>query len=101
AGLMFAPNDRTRVYLSAGRGFETPTFNELSYRADGGAGLAFDLRPAISDNLELGFKWRRSGGGLLEAALFRADTDNELAVARNVGGRSSFSNVGSARREGV
>ena len=101
AGLMFAPGDNTRIHLSAGRGFETPTFNELSYRADGGAGLAFDLQPAISDNLELGYKWRRPGSGLLEAALFRADTDDELAVARNVGGRSSYRNVGSARRQGL
>src|SRR5690606_3158976 len=101
AGLMFAPSGNARVYLSAGRGFETPTFNELSYRADGGTGLAFDLQPAISDNLELGYKWRRPGSGLLEAALFRADTDDELAVARNVGGRSSYRNVGSARRQGL
>ncbi|KPN16926.1 ligand-gated channel [Xanthomonas sp. Mitacek01] len=100
-GLTFAPGDDLRVYLSAGRGFETPTFNEISYRADGGAGLALDLAPAISDNLELGTKWRARSGATLHAALFRADTDDELAVARNVGGRSSFQNVGRARRQGA
>ena len=99
-GLSFAPDTNWRVYLSSGRGFETPTFNELGYRADGAAGLAFNLQPAISRNVELGTKWRSDGGVLIEAALFRADTDDELAVARNVGGRSSFRNVGSARREG-
>jgi iron complex outermembrane receptor protein len=83
-----------------GRGFETPTFNELGYRADGGAGLAFDLRPAVSRNVELGMKWRATPSTGLQAALFRADTDDELAVARNVGGRSSFQNVGRARRQG-
>ncbi len=101
AGLMFAPREDWRVYLSAGRGFETPTFNELGYRADGAAGLALDLRPARSRNVEVGAKWRNERGVALEAALFRADTDDELAVARNVGGRSSFRNVGRARREGV
>lgn len=101
AGLVFAPNDDLRLYLSAGRGFETPTFNELGYRADGGAGLAFDLQPAVSRNIEFGTKWRGESGVTLEAALFRADTDDELAVARNVGGRSSFRNVGAARREGI
>lgn len=100
AGLAFSPNDDLRFYLSAGRGFETPTFNELGYRADGGAGLAFDLKPAVSRNLEFGGKWRNGDGASLEAALFRADTDDELAVARNVGGRSSYRNVGRARREG-
>ncbi len=101
AGLSFAPNADWRVYASAGRGFETPTFNELGYRADGGAGLAFDLAPATSRNLELGAKWRNGSGAQVEAALFRADTDDELAVARNVGGRSSYRNVGRTRREGA
>ena len=101
AGLTFAPRENLRVYVSAGRGFETPTFNEISYRADGGAGLAFDLQPAVSDNFELGVKWRGDSGAHLEAALFRADTDDEIAVARNVAGRSSYRNVGSARRQGV
>jgi iron complex outermembrane recepter protein len=100
AGLSFLPNDHLRFYLSAGRGFETPTFNELGYRADGGAGLAFGLQPAVSRNVELGGKWRGANGASLEAALFRADTHDELAVARNVGGRSSYRNVGDARREG-
>ena len=99
-GLMFKASEDLRWYVSAGRGFETPTFNELGYRADGGAGLAFDLRPATSRNLELGMKWRNNAGTRFEAAWFRADTDDELAVARNVGGRSSFQNVGSARRDG-
>ena len=101
AGLMFEPGEDVRFYVSAGRGFETPTFNELGYRADGGAGLAFDLQPAISRNVELGMKWRGQGDTHLQAALFRADTDDELAVARNVGGRSSFQNVGRARRQGL
>ncbi|TDR44139.1 iron complex outermembrane receptor protein [Tahibacter aquaticus] len=101
AGLLFAPAENWRVYASAGRGFETPTFNELSYRADGGAGLALDLQPSRSRTVEIGAKWRSCGGATLEAALFRADSDDELAVARNVGGRSSFRNAGRSRREGL
>ena len=101
AGVTFAPTDALRLYASVGRGFETPTFNEIGYRADGGAGLAFDLRPATSRNAELGMKWRGAGGARADLAVFRADTDDELAVARNVGGRSSFRNVGAARRQGA
>lgn len=101
AGVMFRASDELRLYLSAGRGFETPTFNELGYRADGGAGLAFDLAPAVSRNMELGMKWRNGDGAAWETALFRADTDDELAVARNVGGRSTYRNVGRARRQGL
>ncbi len=101
AGLMFSPTDELRLYASAGRGFETPTFNELSYRSDGGAGLALNLKPATSQNYELGAKWHPASGLTAEAAVFRAETDDELAVARNVGGRSSFQNVANARRQGA
>lgn len=101
AGISFAPDPSWRLFASAGRGFETPTFNELSYRADGGAGLAFGLAPATSDHAELGARWRPRPGVQLEAALFRADTANELAVARNAGGRSSYRNAGRTRRQGV
>jgi len=101
AGLSFAATDDLRLYVSAGRGFETPTFNEIGYRADGGAGLAFDLKPSISRNYELGAKWRAQSGAHAELALFRANTDDELAVATNLAGRSTYRNVGSARRQGV
>src|SRR5690606_37647603 len=84
-----------------GRGFETPTFAEISYRADGAAGLAFDLAAARSRSMELGATWQPLAQVSLEATLFRADSDDELAVARNSGGRSSFQNVASARRQGI
>src|SRR3546814_15613377 len=54
-----------------------------------------------SDLLEIGSKWRSHGGMQIEAALFRADTNNELGVASNIGGRRSYHNVGRARRQGV
>ena len=98
-GVMFAATNDWRVYASLGRGFETPTFNELGYRADGGAGLALDLRPAISRHAEVGSKWRH-GDTELDVAVFRADTDDELSVASNLGGRSTYRNVGRARRQG-
>ena len=100
AGLMYRPSDSLRLYVAAGQGFETPTFNELSYRADGQAGLALNLEPVRSDNYELGAKWHLPSGTQFEAALFRANTRDELAVARNSGGRSSYRNIDSARRQG-
>jgi iron complex outermembrane receptor protein len=100
SGLMFQPMDSLRVYASIGNGFETPTFNELSYRFDGAAGIAFYLRPATSDEYEVGAKWRPGGGVQVDVALFRADTTDDLAVARNAGGRSSFQNIPGSRRQG-
>jgi len=100
-GVMFKQSDALRLYASTGDGFETPTFNELGYRADGGSGLAFNLLPEQSHNYELGAKWRPAGGIELDASLFRSDTHNELVVARNSGGRSSYRNVDRSRREGA
>jgi iron complex outermembrane receptor protein len=99
-GVMYRPLDSLRLYASVGDGFETPTFNEISYRTDGAPGLAFDLDPARSDNFEVGAKWRASSGIEVDAALFRAATRDELVVARNTGGRSSFANVDRTRRQG-
>ena len=100
AGLMFKPVPALRLYVSAGQGFETPTLNEISYRANGQPGLALNLDPARSRNYELGMKWHPEGGLQFEAALFRASSRDELAVARNSGGRSSFQNIDQSRRQG-
>ncbi|MFS2224618.1 TonB-dependent receptor PqqU [Pantoea sp. B65] len=88
------------LYFSAGRGFETPTINELSYRSDGEAGLNTGLKPSTSDTFELGSK-TRVGNGLVTAALFQTNTDNELVVAESSGGRTSYINAGKTRRRGL
>lgn len=100
-GLQFRPRDDLRVYASYGKGFETPSYNELGYRSDGQAGLALDLKPSRSRNYELGAKWQATPGLELDAAAFRADTDDELAVATNVNGRATYRNAGNTRRQGV
>lgn len=100
-GLQFRPTDAMRLYASYGKGYETPSYNELGYRSDGNAGLAFNLQPARSRNLELGAKWQLSRALEFDAAAFRADTRDELAVATNENGRSTYQNVGAARRQGV
>jgi iron complex outermembrane recepter protein len=89
-----------RVYASAGRGFETPTFNEAAYRAGGQTGLNFDLKSATSRNYELGVKWRSGRGANATLAAFRSDTKNEIAPLTNSAGRSVFRNVGRTAREG-
>lgn len=100
-GLQFRPADDLRLYASYGKGFETPSYDELGYRSDGQAGLALDLKPARSRNEELGAKWQVTRGIEVDAAAFRADTHDELAVATNVNGRATYQNVGHTRRQGV
>ena len=101
AGVSFEVTPQWRLHAAVGRGFETPTFNELGYRADGQAGLALDLAAARSRNVEIGSKWHAQDGRQLEVTAFRADTDDELAVASNTGGRSTYRNIGRTRRQGA
>lgn len=100
-GVMYALNDRVHFYASAGRGFETPTLNELAYRSDGLSGLNFGLQPATSDNLELGVKTNLADVGELSAAVFATRTKNEIVTLTNLGGRSTYQNAGSTRRSGL
>ncbi|MEO7324862.1 MAG: TonB-dependent receptor [Dokdonella sp.] len=101
AGLLWRAASWANAYASYGKGFETPTFNELGYRADGGAGLAFGLTPSHSRNRELGLKLRPAQDIEANFAVFRADTRDELAVATNAGGRTTYQNIGKARRDGA
>lgn len=99
AGLLFEPSDWLDLYLNAGRGYETPSASELAYRPDGASGLNDALRPSRSDSLEAGLRLRRHGHAL-GLAVFDSDTRDELVVASNEGGRSTYRNAAETRRNG-
>lgn len=102
AALQWRASSELHTYLSLGRGFESPTLNELAYRPDGQAGFNTDLKAQKSRQVELGAKWRPAAAGLsLDAALFDARSDDEIGVATNRGGRSTFRNVGRTQRRGA
>jgi iron complex outermembrane recepter protein len=102
-GASFRVMPSLSLYASAGRGVETPTLNELSYRPPGSTpstGLNFALRPAKSDSVEIGAKWRGSGVAA-ELSLFDTKTKDEIVAISNSAGRSSFANAGRTSRRGV
>jgi iron complex outermembrane receptor protein len=99
ASLRYQATPDLALYGSFGRGFETPTLNELSYRANGANGLNFALQPSVNDSVELGAK-ARLAGGLLTAALFQTRTRDEIVTDTNVGGRATFQNAGRTKRNG-
>ncbi|MEO5735863.1 MAG: TonB-dependent receptor [Variovorax sp.] len=99
AALRYAATPDLNLYVTAGRGFETPTLNELSYRPGGLAGLNFALKPSVNESVEVGAK-ARLAGGLLTAAVFQTRTADEIVTDTNVGGRATFQNAGRTRREG-
>ena len=105
AGVTYAATPDLRYYVSAGKGFETPTFNEIAYRASGGTGLNFALKPSRSNNVEAGVKWRTPAGSATRvettAAVFHTATRDEIVTQTNLGGRSTFQNAGATRRQGL
>jgi iron complex outermembrane receptor protein len=102
AGLQWRARPDLNLYVSAGRGFESPTLNEVAYRPDGTSGFNSDLKAQSSKQIEVGAKWRSESARLgADLAIFRAETDDEIAVRTNTGGRSTFANVGRTLRQGV
>lgn len=102
AGVTYKATETLNLYASYGRGFETPTLNELSYRLpSAGSGLNFGLKPARSNHVEIGAKAFLGADVLATAAAFRVKTTDEIAVLRSSGGRSVFQNVGGTTRDGV
>ena len=99
-GLSWKLQPGLTLHASAGRGFESPTLNELAYRPDGNAGFNDALRPQSSQQIEVGARWNRADVNV-DATVFHARTDNEIGVLTNAGGRSSFQNVGRTRRQGA
>ncbi|MEJ2802161.1 TonB-dependent receptor [Comamonadaceae bacterium PP-2] len=100
ASLGYRATPDLNLYATAGRGFETPTFNEISYRTDSLPGLNFALQPALSNNYEVGAKLR-TGNGLATLALFQTDTRDEIVSAGSDNGRTSYENAGKTRRQGL
>ena len=102
AGVTFRATDAVNVYGSYGKGFETPTLNDLAYRSVDGSlpGLNLGLKPAHSDNYEAGIK---AGNAHVRAnlAVFYIKTVDELAVLQNSGGRTVNQNIGETTRRGL
>jgi iron complex outermembrane receptor protein len=101
-GAVFKVTDTFNIYANAGESFETPTFVEMAYNPDTTkAGLNLDLKPAKSRQYEVGAKAFVSDNTLLNLALFKIDTEDEIVVATSQGGRTTYRNVPSSERKGL
>lgn len=87
------------AYASYAKGFETPTFTEMAYPAQGGASM-FDLKPSKSDNYELGLKSLNTLGDF-NLATFYIETKDDIVAAESLGGRATFRNADKTLRKGI
>ncbi|OLU34413.1 TonB-dependent siderophore receptor [Pseudomonas sp. PA15(2017)] len=96
-GYAFTPD--LNGYISVGKGFETPSQAELAY-SQGNAGFNYGLEPSESTQYEVGLKARVAGDTRINAAIFQINTDDEIVVLENSGGRTSYQNASKTLRRG-
>ena len=60
-----------------------------------------DLKPATSTAYELGVKSEFARDQRLDVALFSIDTADEIVIDAATGGRTTFKNGGTTRRQGA
>jgi iron complex outermembrane receptor protein len=102
-GVTYGLTPSVNLYAAYGKGFQTPTLDQLAYRSTSGTqtGLNFGLSPSRSDDYEIGVKSFLGDWGRLTAAAFHIDTRDDLAIEANAAGRSVYQNVGRTHRDGV
>ena len=90
------------LYANYGEGFETPTFIEVAYAdAVTGSGPNLSLKPSTSRSFEVGTKAFLGDNTIANLAIFKTLTDDEIVVLNNVNGRSSYTNAGKTKRNGM
>lgn len=99
-GATWRAGDGLNVYATFGKGFETPTMNELAYRKDT-TGMNLGLQAAKSNNLEVGVKTILGKKTLFNVALFDVRTENEIVVDTSLYGRTYYRNGGRTERAGI
>lgn len=87
------------TYASYAQGFETPTFTEMAYPADGSS-RTFNLKAAESRTYEMGLKSANTLGDFT-VAVFHTTTQDDIVSAGNDNGRSTFRNADKTLREGI
>lgn len=101
-GVTYRLTPAVNLYANYGRGFETPTFIEMTYSDPGtGAGPNLGLSPSKSKNYEIGAKALIMDNTRANLALYRIDTDDEIATDIGNGATASFKNVGKTQRTGA
>lgn len=101
-GATFRVTPAVNVYANYGRGFETPTFIELTYLNSGtGTGPNLSLQPSKSKNYEIGLKAFVTDSARVNLAVFKVDTEKEVVTNEGNGATASFKNAGDTGRTGI
>lgn len=100
-GATFKVTPALNIYANYGKGFETPTFAEMTYTDTAGNGPNFGLMPSKSKNYEIGLKAFVADNTRVNLALFKVDTKNEMVVGGSQSGITWYKSVADTERKGL
>jgi iron complex outermembrane receptor protein len=102
AGATFKVTPNLNIYANYGRGFETPTFAEMTYSNTTGGGPNLSMVPSKAKNYEIGLKAFVTSNTRVNVALFKVDTTNEIVVtASNASIQNVYGSIANTERKGI
>jgi iron complex outermembrane receptor protein len=103
-GVSYHATDNLNLYANYGKGFETPTLAEMAYQSNGTTAVTGRFNPTLnassSQHYELGTKWVPNDKSRVDFALYQIDTTDEIVVAINSSGQTSYKNAPGTSRSG-
>ena len=99
-GVTYHANDSLNLYANYGKGFESPTLAEVAYKGAATPAFNTSINASKSKHYEIGAKWLPNATSRLDMTLFQIDSTDEIVVASNTGGNSTFKNAPGTKRTG-
>ena len=99
-GLTYHANDSLNLYANYGKGFESPTLAEVAYKGAATPTFNTNISASKSKHYEIGAKWLPNANSRVDMTLFQINATDEIVVASNTGGNSTFKNAPSTKRTG-
>ena len=100
-GLSYRASDTLNFFANIGRGFESPTLNEVAYDGTGVPAFNTSVHASSSQQFEIGAKWVPTAQSRLDFTAFQVDSRNEIVVASSSGGNSTYKNAPGTSRSGA
>jgi iron complex outermembrane receptor protein len=99
-GLTYHASENLNLFATYGKGFESPTLNEVAYSGAGIAGFNTGIRASSSKHLELGAKWQPNPSSRVDFSVYQIQSSDEIVVASSAGGNTLYKNAPGTQRNG-
>ena len=106
ASVSYLLNESNRLYTSVGIGYDTPTLNQIKYSCGNNSCSTTSSTPNMLDaattlQYEFGWKSKVPNLGSFNAAVFVAQSSNEIVALNNISGKTVYQNANNTSRTGL